>query len=327
MQKYLRLLISPLIGLALFGGAAMPLVSFAYDVNVICGNATTPDYARGKAAGCRAGYPKGYRAADYADPSKPELDCSGTPTSGPSSNQDGAAAFEQGRVNGCFEFYRAGFAEADKELIDSPVTSTCPTNIRKTAAGGVGAGAFNWGCSDGFDQGKAGYSFPSYCRASSGQNYSSDYFNGCAAGYPAGAQAFQSQSSGDTTPTTPTSPTGPAPYTGDSPLIVQFAGLTRSDVSIETYITTVYRWSIGLAALLAVFQIAYGGILYLLSAGSLFSQEEATGKMKNAVSGLLILIAVTMILNVINPRLTILNPDIDAAAPWWERGFTIPINP
>ncbi len=98
----------------------------------------------------------------------------------------------------------------------------------------------------------------------------------------------------------------------DDKLNVSFPGVGGEEGVAEytetpaNYIRTIYRWSIGLAALLAMAQIIFGGVLYILAAGSLFSQEEAKSKIKNALAGLLLLIAITIILNTINPSLTIL---------------------
>ena len=74
-------------------------------------------------------------------------------------------------------------------------------------------------------------------------------------------------------------------------LIVPIGG-TESVVQPGEYISKVYIWSIGIAALLAMLMLVVGGIQYTLSAGSVFTREEAMGRMKNAVFGLIILILI-----------------------------------
>jgi len=70
-----------------------------------------------------------------------------------------------------------------------------------------------------------------------------------------------------------------------------------------TYVITFYRWSIGLAALLAMAQLVVGGLQYVLAAGSISSKETANERMRSAVTGLIILLAIVLILTTINPRL------------------------
>ncbi len=97
-------------------------------------------------------------------------------------------------------------------------------------------------------------------------------------------------------------------------LNVQLPGLTsyqKDDAggaqTPANYINIVYKWSLGLAALLAMAQIVFGGMLYLFAAGNLYNQEEAKGKMTNALIGLVLLIAIALILNTINPKLSIID--------------------
>jgi len=69
------------------------------------------------------------------------------------------------------------------------------------------------------------------------------------------------------------------------------------------YINSVYTWSIGIGALLALLVLVVGGIEYTLSAGSVTSRESAVKRIKNAVFGLLLLVSIALILATINPGL------------------------
>ncbi len=84
--------------------------------------------------------------------------------------------------------------------------------------------------------------------------------------------------------------------------------ITKNNIPPGTYINAVYKWGIGLAALLAMGQLVLGGVLYTLSAGSLANREAATEKMKNSVTGLILLVAGATILITINPKLVNLKP-------------------
>lgn len=285
-------------------GIALPQFSLAYyDLNAICGTAVNPDFARGKVSGCKDGYPGGYGSGFSADPYKPSIYCAASGT--------GTTDFDRGKSAGCNEFYQKGYLAGDTDLMnDQDSVKDCPASLKRTT--GTNPGAYDFGCSDGYVAGKSGSPLPWYC-TSQYQTFSDEYIVGCAAGHQKGLTDAAPPSS------------APPVYTSDHPLIVPFGGLTSRDTPIGDYLNAVYRWSIGLAALLAVFQIAYGGVLYILSAGSIYSQEEATGKMKSAITGLLLLLSITLILNVINPNLTFVNPDVTATAPWWERVATDPL--
>lgn len=91
-------------------------------------------------------------------------------------------------------------------------------------------------------------------------------------------------------------------------LNVPIGVLTSNKVNPETYINTIYKWGIGLAALLALGQLVVGGVMYTLSAGSIASRESATERIKNSIVGLVLLIAVVTILATLNPNLVDLKP-------------------
>ena len=64
-----------------------------------------------------------------------------------------------------------------------------------------------------------------------------------------------------------------------------------------------YRWSLGIGAMLAFLVIIYGGILYILSAGSPSKRTDAKEWITSAIIGLILLFAAYLILTLINPCL------------------------
>jgi uncharacterized membrane protein len=72
--------------------------------------------------------------------------------------------------------------------------------------------------------------------------------------------------------------------------------------NLEDFLAGVFTFLIGAAAVLAVIQITTGGIQYMTSnaAGSI---EDAKDKIRQAIIGLLLILATYIILNTINPAL------------------------
>lgn len=90
-------------------------------------------------------------------------------------------------------------------------------------------------------------------------------------------------------------------------LIVPIGG----NVSVKTpgdYINVLFKWGIGLAALLAMGQLVLGGVMYTLSAGGVTNQESAKERMKGSIIGLIVLLGSVTALVTINPRLVNLQP-------------------
>ncbi len=81
------------------------------------------------------------------------------------------------------------------------------------------------------------------------------------------------------------------------------ATIPRGEAGIAQYIKTIYQFSLGIGALLAVAMIVFGGIEYTVSAGNVSKQQEARDRILNAVYGLALLMAAVLILFTINPNL------------------------
>lgn len=76
---------------------------------------------------------------------------------------------------------------------------------------------------------------------------------------------------------------------------------------IPTYINTVYTWLLPAAALIAVVMMMLGGLQYVMSRGKEKYISKSKERITNAITGLVLLLSVFVILNLIDPRLTLLN--------------------
>lgn len=89
-------------------------------------------------------------------------------------------------------------------------------------------------------------------------------------------------------------------YGQDKPLIVPIGGETTVNINPATYISAVYRWGVGLAALLALAVLMFGAVEYTASAGNVGSRESAVRRIRGAILGLVLLLAASVILRTIN---------------------------
>ncbi len=87
-------------------------------------------------------------------------------------------------------------------------------------------------------------------------------------------------------------------------------GELNSNTTLGEYVNALFQIGIGIAAVSAVIQIAYGGYEYLLK-DSGFTKKDGRERILKAFQSLLILLLVYIILYVINPdlvKLNVLNP-------------------
>jgi len=80
----------------------------------------------------------------------------------------------------------------------------------------------------------------------------------------------------------------------------------EKDQGLNSLIAWFYYASIGLSGFIALIMIIYGGVQYLISAGNPTAISEAKDRIKSALLGLLIIFASFMIIQTINPDLTVL---------------------
>lgn len=90
-------------------------------------------------------------------------------------------------------------------------------------------------------------------------------------------------------------------------------GQTIKKISLNTYIDYVFKFSIALAAFLAVVMIIYGGFLYMTSEVPGI-KSDGKEKITNAIFGLIMILASYLILQTIDPRLVEVTTEITPIA-------------
>lgn len=86
-------------------------------------------------------------------------------------------------------------------------------------------------------------------------------------------------------------------------------GKLQTEISFADYVGYVYKFSIALAVFLAIVVIIYAGFEYMLSE-ALPAKLDAKGRIKSAVTGLLLVFSSYLLLRVIDPRLVQLYTEI-----------------
>lgn len=85
--------------------------------------------------------------------------------------------------------------------------------------------------------------------------------------------------------------------------------------ALPMYINRLYSFAVGIAGILAVAMIIWGGILYLLSAGKPDMQGQAKDRITSALWGIALLAGSYIILNTVNPEIVKLEtPNIETIA-------------
>jgi len=80
------------------------------------------------------------------------------------------------------------------------------------------------------------------------------------------------------------------------------------DMPLNEIVAWFYYFIIGVAGLAAFVMLVTGGVKYLTSAGNPSAIGDAKDRIKSALLGLLIILMSWLILQVINPDLTVLGP-------------------
>jgi len=104
-------------------------------------------------------------------------------------------------------------------------------------------------------------------------------------------------------------------YTLLEPLPKKDGGELKGDVKLDEYMAWMYKFALALAGFLAVMMITIGGVEYIASGANEKYKSEATGRITNALWGLVLAFAAYLILYTINPDLVtfennkFMNPD------------------
>ncbi len=114
---------------------------------------------------------------------------------------------------------------------------------------------------------------------------------------------------------TPECTAGPDGYC----LLAPIGGLSVIHTAeLPDYFNTVYKIGIGIAAVLAIIMLVFGGVQYM-STDALSGKSEGKSKMTRAIFGLILALGSFVILNTVNPKLLNFTFNIDQA--------TISVNP
>ncbi len=89
--------------------------------------------------------------------------------------------------------------------------------------------------------------------------------------------------------------------------------------SLAAFLNSLYKLAIGAAAVLAVFQIIRGGIMYMLE-GSVLEKREAKHHIFMAVVGLVLVLSPALVFGIINPKILDLNIGTDQLTPGNSQG-------
>ncbi len=116
--------------------------------------------------------------------------------------------------------------------------------------------------------------------------------------------------------------------------LVDLPGISKSQVdksvTFNTYIPGVFKLSIGIAGVLAVLMIVFGGLEYITSE-SLGGKKDGKEKVNNAIIGLVLVIGSYAILSTISPSLLLFNLNIQKvplpAVEVADAGPSCPVDP
>lgn len=93
-------------------------------------------------------------------------------------------------------------------------------------------------------------------------------------------------------------------------LLIGNVSIYESYDNLGAFVNAAYKTIISLAAVVAVGQFVYGGIVYMLAESGVPQMGEAKDRMTNALLGLIMLLSTYVVFNQINPELLNLNFDL-----------------
>ncbi len=97
-------------------------------------------------------------------------------------------------------------------------------------------------------------------------------------------------------------------YANDTAIALNVPIGTITEVqSFASYIGIIYEWLLPAGALIAVVMMMIGGLQYVMSRGKEKYISKGKERITNAITGIVLLLSVFVLLNLIDPRLTILN--------------------
>lgn len=109
--------------------------------------------------------------------------------------------------------------------------------------------------------------------------------------------------------TTPSAPSANSATGGSFVALTQFPQIQAlaNSSSFATFVNTLYKICLGAGAVLAVIMIMVAGVQFMTSQGSVASNEKAKSRIQNAILGLILVLAPTIVFGIINPSILNLN--------------------
>lgn len=94
-------------------------------------------------------------------------------------------------------------------------------------------------------------------------------------------------------------------FTGGFVPLTNFPAFTNyaTSSSISPFINNLYTYTIGIAAILAVIEIMWGGFLWMGSGASISNKEAGRNKILMSIFGLILVLSPYLILSIINPNM------------------------
>ncbi len=84
-----------------------------------------------------------------------------------------------------------------------------------------------------------------------------------------------------------------------------------AETPLHEFFQYVYEWGVGLGGLFAFGMLVFAGVEYMTSAGNSAKMKQAVNRITSAIAGLALLLSVFIVLNIINPELTIIRDTDD----------------
>lgn len=81
------------------------------------------------------------------------------------------------------------------------------------------------------------------------------------------------------------------------------SGVTATQTGLQSFLRNLYFYLIGLAAIIAVFQIVRGGIMIAMNKDSISNQLSGKGHITQALLGLVLILAPALVFSIINPAI------------------------
>ncbi len=104
-------------------------------------------------------------------------------------------------------------------------------------------------------------------------------------------------------------------------------GIAADQAGLQSFLTNLYFYLIGVAAIIAVFQIARGGVLIAMGKDSISKQLSGKGLITQSLLGLVLILSPAIVFSVINPEILNLSVNIPPLLTSWTTWAPPPTAP